>query len=49
MRRLYAGRMALYAAAAELVIDEEQTTPELIALRIVAALETERRHHAATR
>ena len=43
MRQLYAGRSALYAAAAELVLDEDETTPELIAIRIAAALEADRR------
>jgi shikimate kinase len=38
MRRLYAGREALYAAAADLVIDEGETTPELMALRIATEL-----------
>lgn len=40
MRQLYAGRMALYATAASLVIDEQNTTPELIACRIVTAMTT---------
>jgi shikimate kinase len=38
MRLLYAGREWLYAEASTLIIDEEQTTPDLIALRIAAAL-----------
>lgn len=38
MSRLYAGREALYAAASTFVVDEDDTTPELIALRIAAAL-----------
>lgn len=38
MRLLYAGREWLYAEASTLIIDEAQTTPELIALRIAAAL-----------
>src|SRR5579875_893280 len=33
MRELYAGRAALYAAAAALVIDEAETTPALMARR----------------
>jgi shikimate kinase len=38
MRQLYAGRMALYAAAASFVVDEEDTTAELVARRIVSAM-----------
>jgi shikimate kinase len=38
MSRLYAGREALYASASTFVIDEADTTPELIAIRIAAAL-----------
>ncbi len=38
MRLLYAGREWLYAEASTMIIDEEQTTPELIARRIAAAL-----------
>jgi shikimate kinase len=40
MRLLYAGREWLYAEASTLIIDEELTTPDLIALRIAAALST---------
>jgi shikimate kinase len=39
LSRLYAGREALYAAACAFVVDEDQTTPELIALEIAKALE----------
>lgn len=42
MRRLYAGREPLYAAAAALVVDEEETTPELMALEIVTELTRDR-------
>lgn len=38
MRLLYAGREWLYAEASTLIIDEEQTTPDLIAQRIATAL-----------
>jgi shikimate kinase len=38
MRALYAGREALYTAACSFVIDENDTTPELIALRIADEL-----------
>ncbi|HVS67085.1 MAG TPA: shikimate kinase [Mycobacteriales bacterium] len=38
MRLLYAGREWLYAEASTLIIDEAMTTPDLMALRIVAAL-----------
>jgi len=38
MRLLYAGREWLYAEASTLIIDEEQTTADLIAQRIAAAL-----------
>jgi shikimate kinase len=37
--RLYAGRQALYVAASKYVVDEDQTTPELIALSIARELE----------
>jgi shikimate kinase len=40
MRRLYAGRESLYAEGTRLVLDEEQTTPDLMALRIAEALNT---------
>jgi shikimate kinase len=39
MRRLYAGREALYTSACSLMIDEDQTTPELIALEIARRLQ----------
>jgi shikimate kinase len=42
MSRLYAGREPLYRAAATLVVDEDQTTPELIALAIADRLATAR-------
>jgi shikimate kinase len=38
MRALYAGREALYTAACSFVVDEDDTTPELIALRIADRL-----------
>jgi shikimate kinase len=38
MAHLYAGRENLYADAATLIVDEEQTTPELIAIRIAQEL-----------
>jgi hypothetical protein len=38
MAHLYAGRENLYADAATLIIDEDETTPELIAVRIAAEL-----------
>jgi shikimate kinase len=38
MSALYANRMALYAAAADLVLDEQDTTAELLAERIAAEL-----------
>jgi shikimate kinase len=38
MRALYAGREALYTAACSFVVDEDQTTPELIALEIARRL-----------
>lgn len=38
MRLLYAGREWLYAEASTMIIDEELTTPDLIAVRIAAAL-----------
>jgi shikimate kinase len=41
MSHLYAGREALYTSASTFTVDEDQTTPELIALEIAAAL---RRH-----
>jgi shikimate kinase len=34
LSKLYAGREALYTAACTFVVDEDQTTPELIALEI---------------
>jgi shikimate kinase len=34
MSRLYAGREALYTSASTFTVDEDQTTPELIALEI---------------
>ena len=40
MSRLYAGREALYAAAATFVVDEEDTTPDLAAARIAHELLT---------
>jgi shikimate kinase len=39
LSRLYAGREALYTSACNLIVDEELTTPELIALEIAKALE----------
>jgi shikimate kinase len=38
MNRLYAGREALYTSASTFTVDEDQTTPELIALEIVREL-----------
>jgi hypothetical protein len=38
MRLLCAGREWLYAEASTMIIDERDTTPELIALRIAGAL-----------
>jgi shikimate kinase len=38
MKLLYAGREWLYAEASTLIIDQRDTTPDLIALRIAAAL-----------
>jgi shikimate kinase len=38
MRRLYAGREWLYEDGTRMVIDEEQTTPDLMALRIAEAV-----------
>ena len=38
MRLLYAGRESLYAEASTLIVDEEHTTPDLMALRIAGAL-----------
>ncbi|HWC34313.1 MAG TPA: shikimate kinase [Mycobacteriales bacterium] len=38
MRLLYAGREWLYSEASTLILDEELTTPDLMALRIAAAL-----------
>jgi shikimate kinase len=38
MAHLYAGREALYTSASTFTVDEDQTTPELIALEIAAAL-----------
>lgn len=38
MRTLYAGREALYAGAATYIIDNFDTTPDLMARRIVAAM-----------
>jgi shikimate kinase len=38
MSRLYAGREALYTSASTLIVDEGQTTPNLIALEIAKAL-----------
>jgi shikimate kinase len=38
IRTLYAGREALYTAACSFVVDEEFTTPELIALQIAREL-----------
>jgi shikimate kinase len=46
MSQLYAGREALYTAAAHFIVDEEQTTPELIAIEIAEALQ---RHNAPPR
>jgi shikimate kinase len=45
MRLLYAGREWLYAEASTLIIDEQHTTPHLIALRIAAALRQAERLH----
>jgi shikimate kinase len=38
MSQLYAGREALYMLASTFIVDEEQTTPELIALQIAREL-----------
>jgi shikimate kinase len=38
LRRLYAGREALYTSASTFIVDEDQTTPELIALEIAAEI-----------
>jgi shikimate kinase len=38
MSHLYAGREALYTSASTFIVDEDQTTPELIALEIAAEL-----------
>jgi shikimate kinase len=38
MRKLYAGREWLYTEASTMVLDEEETTPDLMALRIATAL-----------
>jgi shikimate kinase len=43
LNRLYAGREALYTAACSFVVDEGQTTPELIALEIAKELSREPR------
>jgi shikimate kinase len=43
MSKLYAGRESLYTAACDLVVDEEQTTPELIALQIATEITRDRR------
>lgn len=43
MSRLYAGREALYTSASTFIVDEEQTTPELIALEIAKQLRRDRR------
>jgi shikimate kinase len=43
MRMLYAGREALYTAACNFTVDEDQTTPELIALEIAKELAKPRR------
>lgn len=42
MRMLAAGRMALYAETADLVLDEDDTTPALLARRIATELEAAR-------
>jgi shikimate kinase len=39
MRKLYAGREWLYSEASTLILDEEETTPDLMALRIAKALQ----------
>jgi shikimate kinase len=39
MNRLYAGREALYTSASTFTVDEDQTTPELIALEIARELQ----------
>jgi shikimate kinase len=39
MAHLYAGREWLYTNAATMIIDEDETTPELIAVRIAAELQ----------
>jgi hypothetical protein len=36
---LYAGREALYTAACSFVVDEDYTTPELVALEIAKQLQ----------
>jgi shikimate kinase len=41
MRALYAGREALYTSACTFAVDEDQTTPELIAKEIVQRLYAE--------
>jgi shikimate kinase len=38
MRALYAGRASMYAAAADFVVDEDDTTPALLARRIATEL-----------
>ena len=42
MSKLYAGREALYTAACKFVVDEDQSTPELIALDIARELDRHR-------
>jgi shikimate kinase len=42
MSALYAGRETLYASAATCIVDEDQTTPELIALEIARQLDQPR-------
>ncbi|HEX3825154.1 MAG TPA: shikimate kinase [Mycobacteriales bacterium] len=42
MSHLYAGRATLYSAASTFIVDEDQTTPELIALEIAGELMRER-------
>jgi shikimate kinase len=39
MSRLYAGREALYTSASTFTVDQDQTTPELIALEIARELQ----------
>jgi shikimate kinase len=39
MAQLYAGRAALYGAACTIAVDEDQTTPELVALEIASRLQ----------